>query len=129
MKRTLLALVVVAAGNVFTNAADNYDLSWRYSTIAIPKVEKAPTVDGTIDAAEWANASLFPPLVSMEPIRTPGLPPKERTWVWMAYTDDSLYVAWRQDLPPEELPVAAKATTRDTGEGSDNTVNLWLGLN
>jgi len=109
--------------------ADTYDLSWRYSTIAIPRLDKPPTIDGTIDAAEWANASLFPPLVSMDPIRRPGLPPQERTWVWMAYTDDSLYVAWRQDLPPEELPVTAKATARDTGEGSDNTVNLWLGLN
>ncbi len=128
MKRILLVLGIVAAGSACP-AVESHDASWRYPTMVVPKIAQAPTVDGAIGDAEWSKASLFPPLVSMDPIRAPGLPPKERTWVWMAYTADSLFIAWRQDLPPAELPVTAKATQRDTGEGSDNTVNLWLGLN
>ncbi|MDP6506051.1 MAG: DUF6067 family protein, partial [Planctomycetota bacterium] len=82
-------------------------------------------IDGTIQDAEWAKASLFPSLISRDPLAGDGMPPPERTWVWMAYTDDALYWAFRQDLPPQELPVKASVTTgRDNAEARDNTVNI-----
>ena len=37
--------IVALAGNVFTVAADSYDASWRYSTMIVPKIAKAPTID------------------------------------------------------------------------------------
>jgi hypothetical protein len=108
-------------------AAEAHDPSWRFPLLSIPRLARAPTTDGTVGDAEWQAATLLPAPVSMDPTRRNGLPPRERTWVWMGYTADALHMAWRQDLPPEELPVAPKATARDTCEGGDNTVIFWLG--
>ncbi|MDA0836508.1 MAG: hypothetical protein O3B01_14130 [Planctomycetota bacterium] len=123
----LLLLVLVSLGceSVCSEGAQKYDQTWRFPIVAIPKIERAPEIDGTISDQEWANATLFPSLLSRDPLAGDGVPPKERTWVWMCYSDEALYWAFRQDLPPQELPVQATAESgRDNTEGSDNTVNI-----
>lgn len=120
------ALVILASHSA--QGEEKYDRSWRWGTMPVPRLAQAPTIDGTIDSQEWGGASLLPPLVRMDPMPGNGLPPRERTWVYLGYTDDALYVAWRQDLPPQELPIEPKVTDkRDAAEARDNTVNIWFG--
>jgi len=107
--------------------AESYDQTWRYATIAIPRIEQSPKLDGAIADDEWGRATLLPPFLSRDPVRGNGLPSRHPTRAWMAYTTDALCVAWRQALPPHELPVKANMTARDTCEGSDNTVVIWFG--
>jgi hypothetical protein len=112
-----------------THAAEIYDRTWRFPTISIPRVTQAPALDGAIGDDEWSKATLLPPVLSRDPVRGNGLPSRHPTRMWMAYTDDAMYVAWRQTLPPEELPVKATITQRDACEGTDNTVVIWFSTN
>lgn len=121
--------LIIALQAVKPCLGETYDQTWRYGYLSIPRVEAPPAVDGVIDPAEWGQATLFPPMLEMEPGFRPGLPTRERTWIWMAYTADALYVAWRQDLPPEELPSIASVTDqRDACEARDNTVNILFSV-
>lgn len=125
---TLLSAALSLAPSPLARAEETYDRSWRWGTMPIPRLAQTPTIDGEIGAEEWAKAALLPPLVSMDPLPGNGLPPRERTWIYLCYTPDALYVAWRQDLPEGELPVQPQVTkARDSAEGRDNTVNIWLG--
>ncbi len=117
----MLAGVVQAA----PAAGAGQDLNhWRFGVLGIPLLEAAPKLDGHLDDEFWQRATLLPPLMSTDPLAGDGVPPRERTWVWIAYTRDALYFAFRQDLPAYELPVLASIAERDRAEGRDNTVNL-----
>src|SRR5690606_16108766 len=121
----LLCALVLAGTLRAAPPQDDSDPTWRLPLITAPKVATPPTIDGVV-GDDWSAATLLPPLTSRDPLFGDGVPPRERTWVWLAYDDEALYVAVRQDLPAQELPVkaAAPADARDTAEGRDNTVNI-----
>src|ERR1051325_3004639 len=124
---TLSCMLAVASFHPESRAADTYDRSWRYDTMAIARLASAPTIDATVGDEEWGRATLFPPTLVRNPNKGAGLPLRKRTSIWMGYTADSLYVAFRQELPAEHLPLAVTITNqRDKCEGPDNTINLWL---
>lgn len=107
-----------------TPSVDSLDESWRFPTIAIVRMT-APKVDGQLDEGEWAQATLLPALLSRNPLDADGLPPSQKTSLWLGYDDEALYLAVRQELPSEERPVLAKAPRRDTHENNDTSLQ-WM---
>ncbi len=62
----------------------------------VPKIEKAPKIDGVIDPAEWRQAAKVTGVVS-----THSLAFKDRpVFFWMAWDAKHLYIAARSDVLP-----------------------------
>jgi hypothetical protein len=66
-------LVCVAALHLMRQSAQGADAqkdpeaqAVRYPLITVPKLEKAPTIDGTISKSEWIAAAQSSPLLVME---------------------------------------------------------------
>lgn len=116
--------VTIAAASTH---ADEHDATWRFPIVTVPLLQTAPQIDGTIYEQEWSRATLLPPLLEAEPAPRAGMPSRYPSHVWMGYTSDALYVAWRQELPPESLPEKPTHTNaRDAHEGVDNSVNFMF---
>lgn len=68
--------------------------------IEIRRAAEAPVIDGRLDDAAWADATLLDDLHQVTPIEYAT--PTERTEVYLLYTADTLYVAARMfDREPE----------------------------
>lgn len=126
--KSFICCVVFAMGlRTLPALAETYDPTWHSPIMTIPRLNTPPAIDGVINNAEWNRATLFPPTVEMDPGGHVGLPIRKRTFIWMAYTTDSIYLAWRQELPPEYLPLQVTITDqRDKAEGKDNMVHVYL---
>ncbi len=71
----------------------------------IPKMSQAPTIDGTINAAEWQSATKVMGMVS-----TGGLEHKDRpVSFWLAWDKQHLYLAYRVDILTEPVPHLKRA--------------------
>ena len=82
----------------------------------------AVTVDGSIDAAEWAQARHVTDFVRVQPID--GAEPALRTEAWLLATPQGLAVAFRAEQPPG-VPRTTQRTRRDQG-GALDRVNLMV---
>ena len=82
----------------------------------------AITVDGRIDAAEWAGARHITEFVRVQPLD--GGPPALATEAWVLATPQGLAVAFRNTQPPE-VPRTTQRTRRDQG-GALDRVNLMV---
>ncbi len=60
-------------------------------TINIPKVERAPLLDGSISEGEWVNAHTFDRFYQVLP--GDNAQPSERTIMYMMYDNDKIYIA------------------------------------
>jgi hypothetical protein len=79
-------------------------------------VTGAIRVDGHLDEAAWAQASIASGFVQYEP--DPGLPASQRTEARVLYADDALYVAIRAwDTAADSIK--GQLTRRDQGSYSD----------
>ena len=82
----------------------------------------AVTIDGRIDAAEWAQARHVTEFVRVQPID--GAEPALRTEAWLLATPEGLAVAFRAEQPPG-VPRTTQRTRRDQG-GALDRVNLMV---
>lgn len=82
----------------------------------------AVTIDGRIDAAEWAQARHITDFVRVQPID--GAEPALRTEAWLLATPQGLAVAFRAEQPPG-VPRTTQRTRRDQG-GALDRVNLMV---
>jgi hypothetical protein len=90
--------------------------------VKVPKTEKPPVIDGTLDDSAWQNASVFTEFRTIRPDF--GLPPSERTEVYMLYDADKLYLGFRCfDSEPEKIK--ASVTRRDN-PGNDDWIAFCL---
>jgi hypothetical protein len=87
------------------------------------KIAKPPTIDGTIDAAEWADVPTFEGLVY--PID--GRPAPLNSRFWLAYDEEFIYFAARNFDP---MPGSIKAVEYRTNVEmpGDDSVSLALDL-
>ncbi|MEP7325759.1 MAG: DUF5916 domain-containing protein [Gemmatimonadota bacterium] len=79
------------------------------------------TVDGQLNEAAWQGSDGIGALVQREPVE--GVPPTERTVVYLAYDDEALYVgAWLYDSAPDSI--VARLARRDNFASSDRFMVL-----
>lgn len=102
--------LVTAAGDE-VKGGEKFDITWRYPIMAIPRLETDAVIDGKVDAEEWARATLFPALINQDALGNDGFPPEqvdEQSRAWMYYTDEAIFFAFRQLLPPSNQPPAGR---------------------
>lgn len=82
----------------------------------IPRLEKPPRIDGTLDDPAWQKAALFKAFKTFHP--TAGKPPSERTEIYLAYDHENIYVGVHAfDSEPDK--VRATGTQRDNPSDDD----------
>lgn len=67
----------------------------RYPILGVPKIEKAPTIDGTVGQREWFASAQAAHLVEFNS----GVQVQDAARLYLAYTDSHLYGAFRLDRP------------------------------
>jgi len=89
----------------------------------VNRIAMAPTIDGRIDAAEWAGAARLSDLHEVDPVEFTA--PSERTVWYIAYDDNALYIAAHAyDSEPDEI---VAQTLRQGGDlGSDDTMSILI---
>jgi hypothetical protein len=93
-------------------------------SIRIGKLATAPTIDGSVDEAEWAGAMVIDqPFIQFQPRF--GQPSAFRTVVRLAQTETSLFIAF-EAYDPDMSRLAAIRTQRDGGVHRDDSVMVML---
>jgi hypothetical protein len=91
---TLGALLMLACQPVLAGST-----GWKFPEplvpkFNVPKTDKAPTIDGTVDPAEWNSAVRV-----MGVVETSSLRYKDRPLAfWLAWDEEHLYLAARSDV-------------------------------
>ncbi len=110
----LLFLMVMAGSD--PPAARVYDGRARQITVAVPRVDTAIAIDGTLSAPVWQSAALLTGFSEYQPVD--GRPAEDSTQVLVWYAKDAIYFGIRAF----ELHGVAHATlaNRDKIDGDDN---------
>ncbi|MFL2546109.1 MAG: DUF5916 domain-containing protein [Candidatus Rariloculaceae bacterium] len=89
----------------------------------IVRVSEAPVIDGILDDAVWASATVIRDLHQYDPINQ-GVPTEESTF-YIMYDDDNLYLGARLlDSQPEQI--AARQMIQDQSVGLDDRLEFIL---
>ncbi|HRH43305.1 MAG TPA: carbohydrate binding family 9 domain-containing protein, partial [Pyrinomonadaceae bacterium] len=89
--------------------------------MTIPKVSKAPVIDGKLDDEVWKQATVFKDLIQTQP--GDNIPASKRTEVYVGYDESNLYVGFK--CWDEKDKIRASVTLRDNVFNEDN-VRIWL---
>ena len=89
--------------------------------VACPKLDRAPSVDGTLAPGEWTRASALGPFVLLKQRGMPSL----TTQAWVGYTDEGIYIAARL-FDPAPMQIHCYATDRDGAVGADDSFHMAL---
>ncbi|MBM4037554.1 MAG: hypothetical protein FJ290_03485, partial [Planctomycetes bacterium] len=122
--RTVVAAMVILGAAARVHAGG---LSYDESLIPrfnIPKMSKPPSIDGTIDPAEWTEAAKVMGMVS-----TGGLEYKDRpASFWLAWDPQHLYLAYRVDTLTQPVPHLRRAHREQYAQGVVFDDALEVGL-
>ena len=88
----------------------------RTATLRIPKLTKAPVIDGTIDPKEWQGATAITGFVNLN--GEMSLPQMLQPIWYLAYDDKFLYLAFRYPVYPKGT-LRAATKTRAKAEQQD----------
>jgi Glycoside hydrolase 123, N-terminal domain len=116
MKKLFLILILLS-GTAF-GAKAKVDIDWRRQPeMALPKLSTAPTIDGTVNRAEWLTAAQLGPLKCGRP----GVADNLRRDVFIGYDDTNLYIAFQLYRPASALTprVPGKTGRVDSTGGGD----------
>ncbi len=86
--------------------------------INIQKVSSSPKIDGFLEESFWENLTPFKDFVQYDPYN--GKPPSEETFVYLAYDEDNLYIAFNC------LDSQAKKIKGDLTPGEKGNRNSYL---
>ena len=118
------AVVVLAAClsvlGVAAFGAETPGPSFRDLTVSIPKLKKAPVIDGVVDPDEWKDAGMSPRLVVQRDEGDEDRLTDEEGKFWFGCTDDSFYLAFRMQRPASAVVPMATTTKRDAGMWKTN---------
>jgi hypothetical protein len=97
-------------------------------TMALPRIGKAPTIDGRIEDGEWTGAASLPVLIDgSDPGRSFDYPPMQSYFAW---DDTNLYVAAHSIFPLNATVPSGgtRASLADPDEQvwDDESFELWL---
>ncbi len=99
-RRSLLAaalglLLVLGCRSLPRAQAGEVELFERYPLTSAPLLSDAPTIDGQVDEAEWQNAAVMGPLLTLRA----GISEELRHTVYVGYDAHHLYIAFRIRRP------------------------------
>jgi uncharacterized protein DUF5916 len=95
----------------------------NFPRLRLARFREAPVIDGRLDDAVWAEASVIDRLTQVVPVE--GVAPTEATTVSIGYDDDHLYIGVRcHDSEPELI--RATEMQRDGSLGSDDRIQLVI---
>ncbi len=103
---TGVVLFVLIMGTTALNAAETTQP--QTATLLIPKLQKPPVRDGTIDADEWRGAAAITGFVNLS--GNMSLPQFLQPIWYLAYDDQNLYIAFRYPIYPAGTLRAATKT-------------------
>jgi CubicO group peptidase (beta-lactamase class C family) len=92
--------------------------------VTVPKTEKPPRIDGSLDDPTWQRAASFRDFKTMHPMA--GKAPSERTEVYLTYDHDNIYVGLRA-FDDEPGKIRSQAKQRDN-PGNDDWVAFCLDI-
>jgi len=101
-----------------------HELTFRNLSVSVPKLAQAPTLDGTVDPAEWAGAGMMPRMVTFE---SDDHLTDEVGKFYIGYTDDALWLAWQIQRPKDALAPKAVITQPDRSFWhTDDAIELMI---
>lgn len=87
--------------------------------IDIQKVSSSPKIDGYIEASFWGNITPFKDFIQFDPYN--GKPTSEETTAYIAYDEDSLYIAIKCiDSQPEKIKGDLTPREKGSPDANDN---------
>ena len=92
-------------------------------TLAIVRLAGVPEVDGVLDEATWANATLVVDLHQLDPVEY--APPSQRSEIRVYYDDDALYVGARL-WDTEADRITAQVLRQGEGLASEDRLSVIL---
>ena len=122
--RSLLCIFICCStATSFASDTNEVDKPYRYLYVSGPKLAKAPTIDGTVNADEWAGAGMAPRLYHLEEDRLMDLESK----FYFGYTDEAFYLAFQIQRPEGAIEPRAGIVDRDKSFWrQDDGIELWL---
>jgi hypothetical protein len=108
----LVAVLSVAALAAPSARGDEPEKTFRNVTVSVPKLKKAPVIDGAVDDGEWKEAGMAPRQILIRETEGDDRLTDEEKHLWWGWTDDALYLAFRLQMP-HGMPPAASVTTPD----------------
>jgi hypothetical protein len=108
---------------VLSNAAFAADGSSLDKTAVAARAHTAPIIDGRLDDAAWAEATVIEDLLQIKPVEYD--PPTERTQFLLMYDDDYLYIGARAFDSNPEL-ITAKMLRQGGGLRDEDRIKIVL---
>ncbi|MBM4049995.1 MAG: hypothetical protein FJ279_33275, partial [Planctomycetes bacterium] len=100
--------------------SDSPAVSYRWPIATAPVMAKAPTMDGAVGREEWAAAAQLAPMVTLEH----GLATDETTAMFVGYTAEALYIAFKFGRPPYALE--PKSSPEPLAVWGDDCIEFFL---
>lgn len=89
----------------------------------IPRVENRPTIDGSIDPDEWAQARAIDDFHQSQPVEFAE--PSQKTVWYIAYDSDALYVAaYAYDTEPDKI--VAQSLRQGGSVNNDDSLSITI---
>lgn len=124
MTLTLLALTTVAGAATGPKQVDvdRVPDAFMFPIVAMPYAWEKPTIDGTVNDAEWQGA------FSQMALRSPqGQIATRQTRFWIMWDEENLYIAMRSPLRKGERPVQQhRDPSVDTDQIFDDCYEIWI---
>ncbi|MEQ1729184.1 MAG: carbohydrate binding family 9 domain-containing protein, partial [Vicinamibacterales bacterium] len=108
-------------GAVATSAATT-QAARLHPSVAPPRIDTPPTVDGLLDDTAWANASKISEFTQQQPVE--AAPATESTDVYLAYDSQQIYVGIHAHYSDTSIIRANRADRDQTGR--DDAVTLFF---
>ncbi|HEY6219807.1 MAG TPA: DUF5916 domain-containing protein [Gemmatimonadaceae bacterium] len=112
----LLAALQLAAATPQPAARQIYHGRNGATSVAIPKLDAAPQIDGVLDESVWRDAALLTGFSVYQPVDHQPAPDSTEVLVW--YSTDAIYFGIRAFEP--HAPVRATLADRDHVSSDDN---------
>jgi len=121
---SVICCLLACASVVFAAEATlaERDAWGRDTRFVVPKLAKAPVIDGIINPGEWAGAAMFNAQVSQG---SRNFYARQNIW-WLGWDDGNIYLASRTPLLPNERPKRNARTSVGTDVMFDDTLEMWL---
>lgn len=94
----------------------------KYPVVSVPFINNSPVIDGIVDKREWFSAAKISSLLDYYT----GLKTDDKTFIYLAYDKEKLYVAFQFERPKNALIPRADVTERDKGPGQDDVFEMFL---
>lgn len=123
----MIAMIAAAIGApvLAGETAAGFAADYRTPVVQAPYAEEKPVIDGKLDDALWQKCLYLNALRSKDRMMS-----YRGTAFWIAWDEDSIYVAMRSPLRPGEKPIRKfRDTERDINVVFDDAFEVFLGAN